>query len=315
MPNPYSILFQPLTIKGVTLHNRVVLPPMVTNRDLNGAEARAWYRQFADGGAGTVIVEAARIPQLGDKLTADSLRPLAESIHAGGAAAVVQLFWPPPERRDRPDRITLDDIGTALGQFEAAAATCRDAGFDGVEPHGAHGFLLNQFFSPRYNTRKDAYGGGLEGRMRLGLEVAAASRAGLGPEPLLFYRHTPNEFDSYGTPETVEFCRRLVAAGVDVLDLSPSSEQAPGDRAAQVKALGIAPVIAVGRLGEPDRALEALREGRCDLVAVGRGQIADPDWANKLADGEPERIEECVLCDQGCFGNLREGKPIECIHR
>lgn len=309
----YSILFEPLTVKGLTLRNRIVVPPMVSNRDLTGPDAVAWYGSFAAGGAGLVIVEAARIHRFGHELTAENLRPLVEAIHDHGAAAAIQLFFAPPDGRDTPAKLTLENLSTALQQFATAAQISLGAGFDGVEPHGAHGYLLNQFFSPLRNTRTDGYGGPLEHRMRLGLEVVSAVREAIGPEAVLLYRHTPVEEGSYDVLESLEFARRLVGAGVDVLDLSPSSREAPGDLAAPFKALGLAPVIAVGRLGEPARAREALAEGRCDLVAIGRGQIADPDWARKVERGDLDDLITCTECDQGCFGNLRMGKPVECV--
>ena len=103
----------------------------------------------------------------------------------------------------------------------------------------------------------------------------------------------------------------MVKAGVDILDISPASAERPGDRAAPFKKLGV-PVIAVNELDEIERALEVLNEGRADLVAVGRGLIADPDWPTKVREGRFDDIVACIRCDEGCFGNLREGIPIEC---
>ena len=159
-----------------------------------------------------------------------------------------------------------------------AARVCGEAGFDGIEPHGAHGYVLNQFFSPVQNTRHDEYAGSLENRMRLALRIVRAvrpicDRFGM----VLLYRHTPVG-EGYGIEESRLLAAALVTAGVDVLDISPASDRAPGDRAAPFVGLGV-PVIAVNELDEVERALEVLDEGRADLIAVGRGLIADPDWA------------------------------------
>ncbi len=315
MAGPYDILFEPLTLKGLTLRNRLVMPPMVSNRDVTGAESRAWYARHAAGGVGLVIVEATRIHRFDHDLTAAQLAPLAAAIHHEGAAAMVQLFFQPPAGCARPADLSAEQIATGLAQFARAAAVCREAGFDGVEPHGAHGFLLNQFFSPAHNQRLDGYGGDLAGRMRLGLEVVRAVRAAVDDACVVLYRHTPVTADSYGLDDSLTFARELVAAGVDGLDISPSSDQAPADRAAPFKALGLAPVIGVGRLGEVDRAAAALHHGRCDLVAIGRGLIADPDWPDKVRRGHEEDLLECTECNVGCFGRLREGLPIDCVRR
>jgi 2,4-dienoyl-CoA reductase-like NADH-dependent reductase (Old Yellow Enzyme family) len=126
---------------------------------------------------------------------------------------------------------------------------------------------------------------------------------------LLFYRHTPVGA-GYGIEDSLVLARALARAGVDVLDLSPSSHAAPGDRAAPFTSLGV-PVIAVNQLDHVERALEVLREGRASLVAVGRGLIADPDWPRKVREGRLGEIVRCVYCD-GCHEDLRAGIPIGC---
>ena len=109
-------------------------------------------------------------------------------------------------------------------------------------------------------------------------------------------------------------CAKLVAEGVDVLDISPASDQAPADLAAPFRSLGV-PVIGVNQLDDVKRALEALNEGRADLIAVGRGLIADPLWPQKVDNGQIKDIITCTRCNQGCFGNLRKGIPIQCVQR
>ena len=127
---------------------------------------------------------------------------------------------------------------------------------------------------------------------------------------MLLYRHTPSG-PGYGIDESLRLAEALVAGGVDVLDLSPSSAEAPGDRAAPFVGLGV-PVIAVNGLDCVERALEVLNEGRADLVAVGRGLIADPLWPRKVQEGRYGEIVTCTHCDELCHGNLRKGIPIAC---
>jgi 2,4-dienoyl-CoA reductase-like NADH-dependent reductase (Old Yellow Enzyme family) len=204
------------------------------------------------------------------------------------------------------------DIERLLAQYRAAAEICAQAGFDAVEPHGAHGFLLNQFFSTTHNRRTDEYGGSLAGRMKLALDILATIRpivqqAGM----LMLYRHTPLRSGfGYTIEDSLALAKELVKAGVDILDISPASDTAPADRAAPFMKLG-APVIAVNEMDRAPRALEALNEKRATLVAVGRGLIADADWPIKVREGRLEEIVACTYCDQ-CHSDLRQGVPVGC---
>jgi 2,4-dienoyl-CoA reductase-like NADH-dependent reductase (Old Yellow Enzyme family) len=305
-------LFAPLQVKHKTLRNRIVCPPMVVNRGLTTPEACVWYGERAAGGVSLAIVEASDSFRFGTEFTGENLRPLADAIHAGGALAAIQLF---PFRRGQttaPADLAPEDIQRLLAQYRLATEICAAAGFDGIEPHGAHGFLLNQFFSPVRNQRTDEYGGSLANRMRLACQIVEtirpiADRAGM----LVLYRHTPQRDDfGYGIPDSLRLAAALVKAGVDILDLSPSSGIAPGDRAAPFMQLGV-PVIAVNELNLLPRALEVLNHGRADLVAVGRGLIADPQWPIKVRDGREDEIVQCVCCDE-CFADLRRGVAVRC---
>jgi len=303
-------LFEALTVKGKTLRNRVVMPPMVVLRGLTTPEGVEWYGRHACGGVGLVIVEATAVNRFGPELTAENLRPLADAIHAGGALAAIQLFPVTFGRPVSPAMLKPHEIDEILAAYRTAGRICREAGFDGVEPHGAHGYLLNLFFSPVKNRRKDSFGGELANRCRMALAVVEATRQGFDDGGLLLYRHTPVG-QGYGIEESLALAEELVKAGVDVLDISPSSVEFPGDRAAPFKRFGV-PVIAVNQLDEPERALEVLREGRADLIAVGRGLIADPDWPTKVKEGRLGEVVKCIRCDEMCFGNLKKGIPIEC---
>lgn len=308
-------LFTPLTAKTKTLRNRIVMPPMVQVRDIISPEGIEWYARRAQGGVALVIVEATGVNRFGDRaggdLTVETLKPLVDAVHNAGALIAVQLFPVSFGRPVTPTSIDADEIAEIFANYQTAAHICADAGFDGVEPHGAHNYLINQFFSPVQNQRTDAWNGDIEARMRFALTIVNTIRpicdaSGM----LLLYRHTPVG-KGYGIEESLVLAQALVAAGVDVLDLSPSSVDAPGDRAAPFMNLGV-PCIAVNNLDVVERALEVLNEGRADLVAVARGLIADPDWPIKVQEGRFDDIVECIKCDVKCHGNLRQRIPVEC---
>ena len=193
-----SLLFSPLHVRSVRFRNRIVLPPMKTNMDLTDRQAVAYYRARSAGGAGLVIVEATPLEQFDDPRFGDSLRRLADAVHAGGATAAIQLIQfgrlngerVEPSATEDARAATTEEIKEIVGRFAAAAAMACDAGFDAAEIHGAHDFLLNRFFSPQLNRRTDGYGGTLERRMRFGLEVVGAVRSECGEGFLVLYRHT-----------------------------------------------------------------------------------------------------------------------------
>ncbi len=305
-------LFEPLQIGHKRLRNRIVMPPMVVNRGITTPEGLQWYGRRARGGAGLIIVQSTRAGDLNLEFSAENLRPLVREIHKGGALAALQLY---PGRSGQfegfaPSQFAREDIEELITQYRHAAEVCAASGFDGIEPHGAHGYLLNQFFSPVQNLRTDEYGGSLSGYSRLALRIVKtigpiASEAGM----LVLYRHTPVG-QGYGIDESMILARELVKAGVDVLDISPASDAAPGDRAMPFMKLGV-PVIAVNELDEVQRALEVLQENRASLVAVGRGLIADPDWPIKVREGRLDDIVKCTKCSD-CDRDLLEGVPVGC---
>jgi len=301
-------LFEPLEIRGRRLRNRIVMPPMVANRGIVTPAGVAWYKAHAAGGVGLVIVEATSVDGFRYLFSVEDLSRLAKAIHAGGALAAIQLFPGVREQQVRPadlDRARLEGL---IEGCASAAERCAEAGFDGIEVHGAHGFLLNQFFSLAANGRTDAYGGILAGRMLLAVRISSAVRAALPDDGLLLYRHTPVG-EGYSLEESLELGAALADAGVDVLDLSPSSFRVPGDGAAPFRSLGV-PVIAVNELDRVERAVEVLREGRADLVAIGRGLIADPRWPVRTRAGKDAR--RCLHCDS-CHGDLNAGRPVHCV--
>lgn len=304
-----SILFEKLKVKGKEFRNRIVMPPMVSCRAITSEDGIEWYRRHAEGGVALVIVEATDVGKFVGGYTKDDLAPLAAAIHGQGALAAIQLFPLVLRKPAEPQDLSLQDIKEMLEAYNTATSICRDAGFDGVEPHGAHNYVLNQFFSPVQNKREDEYGGEIEGRMKLGLEIVETVKS-VSEDMIVLYRHTPCG-RGYREDKSVVFAEKLIQAGVDILDISPGWAEVPGDRSGSFMGLGV-PVITVKELDIPENALEVLKNKRADLIAIGRGLIADPDWPKKAEQGDFESIVNCIRCNELCYGNIKTQDPVAC---
>jgi len=328
----FPLLFEPFRIGSFTAKNRLVFPPSASVTGTVTERGLAWYRHIASGGVGTVIVEGTSLGLFEQAGFRDGLPALVDTLHEQDVLACIQLFLPPTDSNGNPLSVsgssdarapTSAEIREAVGRFASAARVCRDAGFDAVAPHGAHGFLLNQFFSPLTNTRTDEFGGDLRGRMRFGLAIVEAIRSS-APDLVIFYRHTPVQGEGgYTLEDSLKFASELESAGMDVLDVSPSTmgvtprEETPpiGEHAGLAAAFRGAvscPIIAVGGMNDPAAAEDALRENKADLVAICRGLIADAEWPRKVAAGRLDEIVRCIECNEKCFGNLSRGVPIGC---
>jgi NADPH2 dehydrogenase len=322
-----SDLFSPTNIRGLELKNRIVMPPMAsytgTEEGYITPETSEYYRARAAGGVGLIIVEHTYVLSSGRRhrrqlgLVSDAhagfLRPLVDEIHRHGAGAVIQLTHAGAKATadvigqtpiapsavkassDEPPAAAMDahQIDQVVEAFVACARRAADAGFDGVELHGAHGYLLNQFMSPVTNSRTDEYGDGPQGRLLLPLRVIHAVREAVGPEPIIMYRLGADDGLPGGiTPEdAVEIAPRLVDAGVDVIDVSgglrgyqPFEWKGEGffaDISGRVKAVCGAPVIVTGGIKSPATADSMIRGSKADLVGIGRALLSDPNWAVK----------------------------------
>jgi 2,4-dienoyl-CoA reductase-like NADH-dependent reductase (Old Yellow Enzyme family) len=272
-------------------------------------------------GVGLVIVEhsyftpegKASSNQLGihDDAMIDGLTKLAESIHSSGTPVCIQINHSGREGSRAisgvepvapsvvptggsgviPRELERHEIHHLVRLFGEAARRARKAGFDAVEVHGAHGYLLNQFASPLTNRRTDEYGGSFEDRIRFPLEIVAEVRKAVGSNYLLLYRLGASDGEGRGTTisESQIFAQRLVQAGINIVDVSggligdaPEGMTGQGyflPLAEKIKQAVEVPVIGVGGITDPAFADQAIRQGRVDLVAVGRALLADPDWA------------------------------------
>lgn len=377
MGEAYPHLFQPFRLRGVTLRNRLVMAPMST--ELGGLDGGvtpamiAFYRERAAGGMGLIVVEYTCVdPDTGRahayQLTLDDARnlpghrELVRTIHEAGAHVFMQLqhggqyagakVLPggmPVGPNDlfaktEPHRMTCrglssDEVSGMVAAFGNTAALAVEAGYDGVELHGAHGYLLTQFLSPIGNRRDDAWGGDAERRLTFPLAVIRAVRAALGDRPLV-YRLSADEFRSGGlTIDDMErIAPRLVEAGADALHVSTGWGVGPAFEtvvepmstpegwripyAARIRRATGAPVIAVGQIRWPETAERAIADGDADLIALGRPMLTDPEWANKARAGRRDLIRPCTSCNWcisphpgrvqvGCAENPRTGTELD----
>jgi 2,4-dienoyl-CoA reductase-like NADH-dependent reductase (Old Yellow Enzyme family)/thioredoxin reductase len=356
MSKYYPSLFQPLKISGLQLKNRLVVPPMgtgfaeedgsVTDRLINYHEARA------KGGFALITLEVTAVDGVEGKGSAHQLsifddrfipgfKRLIDRAHDAGAKVGVQLYHPgrvtlpafigglqpvgpspvpDPVWRQATRELTVQDIARLVESFAQGARRAKEAGFDIVELHGAHGYLISQFMSGYANKRTDEYGGGFEGFIRFPIEIIRRVRQLVGPDFPIFFRISGDELVPMGrtVTESVEVAKRLVQEGVNVIDVSigvmesSAVTSAPPDMeqgfnavmtAAFKKALSV-PVIAVGRINEPDVAEETISSGKADLVAIGRQSLTDPEWPNKVAKGQKNDIVKCISCNEGCIEGI-----------
>ncbi len=323
-----SHLLSPLSFRGLSLRNRIVMPPMWSGHAEDDGTVSGivveYHRRRAAAGCGLVIVEHTYVSRDGrysdTQLGAheDSMIPglsrLAEAIRKEGAAACLQLSHAGTRRlmpgedydpigpcgvrnpfaalQEVPRPASKYDICDVVNAFGKAAARARQAGFDAVEIHGAHGFLLSQFQSPITNRRTDEYGGSCENRMRLHTEILTDVRQEAGRDFPVFVRLGAHDETRGGVDlaDSCEAARVLVRGGADLIDVSGglqgfrSAAQEPGyfvPYAQSIKASITVPVIVTGGIRDPFRADRIIRDGKADLVGVGRAMLEDPEWAAK----------------------------------
>ena len=325
-----SYLLEPLTTGKLPLKNRLVMPPMATSKaEPDGRvseELLGYYDEKSRGGAiGLVIIEHNYItmqgknragqPSVADDAMIEGLSRLADVIHRNGSKAALQINHvggtashevtgldavspsavPSPNGSPDPTLrvLTADELAAIPSQFAAAARRTKAAGFDGVELHSAHGYLLNQFFSPITNRRTDEYGGDVHGRIKLHLEVIAAVREAVGEESPILLRLGAADYLEGGSriEDSVIAAAEFERAGVDMLDISGGlsgfmrpNHTEPGyfaELTEAIKAVVSIPVILTGGVTEPEHAEALLAAGKADLIGVGRAILKDSDWAQR----------------------------------
>ena len=366
----FQKILEPLELKGVRFRNRIVMPAMNTNfASPDGFvtdQFAEYYAERAKGGTGLIIISAAAIDRnarkrtggllLDDDIFIEKLKFLTDMIHKYHAAVFQQLnhngrllssmssgsfrihpVAPSPIRHpitgQIPRELTLEEICEISAKFRDAAFRAKQAGFDGVELHGAHGYLLNQFLSPYTNKRTDEYGGTTERRQRFPLEVIRAVREKVGQAFPICYRLSAEEYVQGGLTigDTEGFSTRLEEAGVDLIHVSAGINESPLMQlkvvpmmdtprgcllqfAARIRKRVRIPVIAVGRINTPELAEQALQDQKADMIALGRGLIADPYWVHKVSTGRSRELRKCIACNQGCMERLIQEKQVTCIY-
>jgi 2,4-dienoyl-CoA reductase-like NADH-dependent reductase (Old Yellow Enzyme family) len=362
-----NVLFSPVTIGGIEVPNRVVMPPMTTRlADPEGYVTDAliaYYKARALGGVGLITVEMGspervgrhRFRELGvyDDRFLPGLQRLVNALHDAGAVVSVQLGHggsrarravsgetpiapsriPTSVYEIEPETVVPSEMSanrieqTTLAFVEAARRAGR-AGFDLVELHGAHGYLIAQFLSPAENTRTDEYGGPLENRARFGLDILRRIKREVPGLPVVFRLGVEDFFPGGLTfEEGLRVARWTQEAGVDALSITAGHYRSlPGaermippmaypegtflDFGARIKVEVDVPVIGVGRLGNPTMARTAVESGNVDMVALGRTLIADPNWVRKVRSGAS--LRRCLSCNH-CVNSMRSGARISCV--
>ncbi|MDH7499680.1 MAG: NADH:flavin oxidoreductase [candidate division NC10 bacterium] len=358
----YPLLFGPVQIAGLALRNRLVMAPTAINfahPDGTPSDRQIeYYRMRAEGGVGLAVVEATFVRDDGRSFPASlglhrdpqvpRFRKLAESIKDQGAKAGIQLVHagrradpnitgaqpigpspiPCPIRQVVPRELKEEEIPDLIQAFADAAERARESGFDLVCLHMAHGTLLHQFLTPLANQRQDRYGGDLEGRLRLPLEVVRAIRIRLGSSIALSCRISSEDGVEGGLriEETSEMAKRLKEAGADLLDVSfgiqgstpltsPTQETPAGcfiPFAEKIRQATHAPVIAVGKIWDPALAEETIAQGKADLIALSRPLLADPDLPRKWQEKKLAQVRGCLADNKGCLGRLYQNLKVHC---
>jgi 2,4-dienoyl-CoA reductase-like NADH-dependent reductase (Old Yellow Enzyme family) len=352
-------LFTPFSFKGLTLPNRIVMAPMTRSFSpggVPGEDVSAYYRRRAEGGVGLIITEGTypphpsagfdpKVPHLYGAAALNGWRRVVDQVHAAGGHIFSQIWHvglqvssgPPPlegQHSVGPSgqfAMTQIEIDAAIQAYGQAARSAQEAGFDGVELHGAHGYLIDQFFWEKTNQRTDRYGGNLVARTRFAAEALREVRRRVGPEYPVALRISQwkiGDFDAKLAKSPVEleqFLRPLVDAGVDLFHCSQRRfwdaefDGSDLNLAGWTKKLTGKPTITVGSVtlgadftksfGSPestavtgiDDLLDRLERGEFDLIAVGRALIANPEWVAKVSAGS---IQELRPFDRGLLASL-----------
>jgi 2,4-dienoyl-CoA reductase-like NADH-dependent reductase (Old Yellow Enzyme family)/thioredoxin reductase len=352
----FANLFLPIKIRDLEVKNRVVMAPMAPglfDHEFVTDRVKHFYKARAEGGVGMIITGASSFVRQPNSKPPSALwdsgmyddkfisgwKELVSEIHEHDVKIGMQLnhvgrqvsaelygeqpmsssALPCPVYKTEPRQLSLQEIEKIIDLFVDASRRCKEAGFDFVEIHGAHGYLGTQFLSPYMNKRTDKYGGNVEGRTRFMCEIIQKIKRRVGKGFVVGVR--VNGQDNIEGGATLEDAKEigliLQKAGADFLHVSatvygghppiaPMAEP-PGcfvALAEQIKREVSIPVIAVGKIDTPQLAEEIIAKKKADLIAIGRPLLADPEWVKKASTGKPETIRKCIYCNQGCLDRL-----------
>ena len=355
-------LFSTFSIKGCELKNRIVMPGLasflIENDGSIPQKAIEHYRLRAAGGPAMVIMEACAVSPEGivsphqarifDDRFVEGLSKIARAMKSEGTVPAVQIHHggrqtsakvihgqpvgpsplPCPSIRGEVTPLTVNGIQELVKKFGDAADRALQAGFELIEIHGAHGYLINQFLSRFSNIRQDAYGGDIAGRTRFAQEIVREIRKRVGDAFPISFKISAMEFVKNGlnVEESLEILKILVKEGVDAVQVSAGNDATPEwicqpmfmekacltDYAWAIKKeLGV-PIMAVGRINDPLLAEEIIKTGKADLVCIGRGLLADPGMPNKAREGRLDDIRTCIACNT-CMESIFKKGRVECL--
>jgi 2,4-dienoyl-CoA reductase (NADPH2) len=318
------------------------------------ARLAAFYAERARGGAGLIATGGyamnaeARLDEHGPMLCtpeqAEALRPIADAVHAEGGKIVLQVLHtgrygkidnlvgassiPSPINRRVPRTLATEEVWRTIDDYVRCAELAMHAGFDGVEVMGSEGYFINQFTTTRCNDRKDEFGGSVENRHRLPVEIVRRTRQRLGPHALIMYRLSALDLVEGGAPanEVIALARAIERAGADLINTGFGWHEAKvptiaylvpraAFRAvgARIKRALTIPLILSNRINTPEVAEDVIAAGDADMVSMARPFLADADFVRKAAAGRPELINTCIACNQACLDFIFTGKPTSCL--
>ena len=354
-------LFSPIQIGNITIKNRLFMPPLSTNLGKKGYvtdELVEHYKARAKGGVGLFVTEVVTVEptyvylpgdmSIHDDSFIEGWSKLAAGVHEYGAKILPQLFHPaymafplpgtprligpsavgPSYAKEAPRPVTIEELKVIISQFADAAERAKKAGADGVEIHAAHAHgLLGGFLSPLFNKRCDEYGGDIDGRLKLTLEVVDAVRERCGDDFIIDVRISGSEYveGANGLPEMIYVAKQLEKHSVNMLHVSggvtiargsaiPASGTKAGshvDTAREIKKHVSIPVVSVGRILEAWFAEELIANNEVDAVFMGRANLAEPEFANKAKEGRIDEIRPCIGCLR-CLTGIMFGKRVSC---
>ena len=351
------MLEQQLELKHTQLRNRLVMGSMHTGLEEgwhNRKRLRAFYEARAKGGT-AMLITGGYSPNLRGKLTPISSsfnsyydvfkhRAYTDAVHKHGGKICLQLLhagryaYHPfnqapsaikaPINPYKPKAMSLSSIKKTIKDFAHSAYMAEKAGYDGVEVMGSEGYLINEFMAPHTNKREDEFGGSLENRMRLALEIVKAVRAKVSEQFLIIFRLSVIDLIPNGsTPDEVVIqATELEKAGVDIFNTGIGWHEArvptiasmvpPGafkEASKRLKDVVNVPVIAVNRINTPDIANDILNAGEADLISMARPLLADPEFFNKYVNQQSKQINICIGCNQGCLDHVFKNKRATCL--
>ncbi|MCW5657024.1 MAG: NADPH-dependent 2,4-dienoyl-CoA reductase [Burkholderiaceae bacterium] len=356
-PPAFPALLAPIRLGAHAVRNRTLMGSMHTGierLDRSAERLAAFYAERARGGAGLIVTGGfamnaeAKLDDHGPTLItedeADALRPIPQAVHAAGGKIILQVLHtgrygktsglvgassiPSPINRRVPRPLETAEVWRTIDDYVRCAELAMRAGFDGVEIMGSEGYFLNQFTTRRCNDRSDEFGGSVENRHRIVVEIVRRTRERLGPEALIMYRISALDLVEGGAPadEVIALARAVEAAGADVINTGFGWHEARIPTiaylvpraafrfaAARIKRALKIPLIVSNRINTPEVADEIIASGDADMVSMARPFLADAAFVNKAAAGRPDAINTCIACNQACLDFIFTHQPTSCL--